>query len=328
MTVTNPEPLRPGEDTAFEPAIEPYCTVDGLKRHAKLLRSVLDPDKTIKLSRTQFAVLRCIGHSVQDVFSGRKPPIPVFPAHVTGSDRRDYQRLREIATLTELFPNHELATIVEFVSSWNLVHWREVALDHATHTERLRHRQNSLLADPPRHASAGITASRVLPENIAVEEARLLSTATLTPTERFMPPSIDFASEKAIALARIASTNSRGLAYCITARIFGFHSWADFEASFQLASRSKFDEELSASASAGRRKCQAQLLESLLPVDRFSAIDLLSLWKPTSSSMIYMSDLSWNPAVESNTPVVETRRSIRLGGTLSAKPRTKPGRQS
>ncbi len=307
-----------GGDSIFEP----YCTVDGLKRRAKLLRSVLDPDKTIKLSRVQFTVLRCIGHSTHDVFSGRRPPIPLFPAHVQRSDRRDYQRLREISTLSELLPDLELTTIVEFVSSWNLVHWREVALNQQLHTDWLRSGQPSQLVDQPCLAWAGLTASRVLPDNIAFEEARLSSYAMPSPKERFMPPTIDFASEKAVALATITSMSSRGFAYCVTARVFGFAGWADLEASFKLASRSQFDEEVGASESARRRKWQAQALEVLLSLDRFSAIELLSVWKPTSSSLRYAGNLSWNGSAEGSAPKTDNRQSARIIGTLSAKPRT------
>jgi len=322
LTVTNPEPLPPGEDTAFEPAIEPYCTVDGLKRRAKLLRSVLDPAKTIKLSRAQSTVLRCIGHATHDVFSGRRPPTPLFPAHVQRTDRRDYQRLREISTLSELLPDLELATIVEFVSSWNLVHWREVPLNQILHSDRLRDDQPSLLVGQSCQARAGITASQVLPRDIAFEEAKLSSYAMPSPVEQFMPPTIDFASEKAVALATLASLSSRGFAYCVTARVYGFASWADLEASFKLASRSRFDEEVTARESSRRRKWQAQALEALLSLDHFSAIELISVWKPTSSSLRYGGNLSWNAYPERRAPKTDSRQSARIIGTLSAKSRT------
>src|SRR5690349_168345 len=118
MTDATSDVLQAGNTAA----LEPHCTVEGLKRHAKLLRSKLGPDKTIKLSHAQTAVVRCIGRSLNNVFSGREPPKPVFPAHVQQSEQQDYQRYREVATLREMFPFLELAAIVEFVSSWNLVH--------------------------------------------------------------------------------------------------------------------------------------------------------------------------------------------------------------
>jgi hypothetical protein len=306
--------------TSDRAALEPHCTVDGLKRHAKLLRSKLDPDKTIKLSHAQTAVVRCIGRSANDVFSGREPSRPLFPAHVEQSERRDYQRHREIATLTEMFPDLELAAIIEFVSSWNLVHWREVASPSACDWSQPDVAPPFIdrLIGP----ALGTTASRVLPEDIDSEAMKLSRAAAPAPLEQFMPPSIDFASEKAVALAKIAGGRSLASAHYITTRIFGFDSWADLEASFRLASRSPFDEELGTGELSCRRKWQAELLGALLSTDRLSALELRSFWKPTSSSMLYASSFSWNPPADSSTSTIDTRNATRLSGKLSVKPRT------
>lgn len=302
--------------------LEPHCSVDRLKRNAKLLRSRLSLDKSMKLSHAQTAVVRCIGRAANNVFSGREPPQPTFPAHVKRSEQQDYQRYREIATLTEMFPNLQLAAIIEFVSSWNLVHWREVDPSQSAHSVWSQSDGKSPFVGRLREAALGTTASRVLPDDIDTEYVKLSGAVTPAPVERFMPPSVDFASEKAIALAKIAGGCTLGSAYYITARIFGFGSWADFELSFRLASRSQFDEELSASASAQRRKWQVEVLGALLSTDRLSALELRSFWNPTSASMNYASDLLWSALVKANAPTTETKNSPRISGKLTAKART------
>ncbi|TXC79091.1 hypothetical protein [Paraburkholderia azotifigens] len=301
--------------------LEPHCTVDSLKRHAKQLRSKFSPDKTMKLSHAQTAVVRCIGRAANNVFSGREPSKPTFPAHVKRSEQRDYQRYREIATLTEMFPDLQLAAIIEFVSSWNLVHWREVDPSQSAHGEWSRPDEASPFVGRFHGAALGTTASCVLPEDIDAEGAQLASIVTPTPIDRFMPPTVDFTCEKASALAKIAGTSSPSFAYYVTARVFGYGSWADFEQTFRLGARSQFDEELSPSALTRRRKWQAEALAALFSTDRLAAIELHSFWRPTSSLMNYASNVSRNPA-GTKAQLSETKNATRISGKLSAKPRT------
>jgi hypothetical protein len=317
MTDATSETLQPGSQAT----LEPHCTVEGLKRHAKLLRSKLGPHKTIKLSHAQIAVVRCIGRAANTVFSRREPPSPVFPPHVLESEREDYQRYREIATLTEMFPQIELTAIIEFVSSWHLIDWKEVAPEDSARRKPSAPEEGLSFAAGLRRAAMGMTASRVLPHDIDYQEVSLSTAATPAPPERFMPPSVDFASEKAVALAEITGSCTLAAAYYITAQIFGFANWAELEKSFRLASRSQFDEELCADAFAQRRKWQIELLSALFSTDRLSAVELRSFWKPTSSSMTYANHIWWSGPDRSNAQT-ETKNAARIGGKLSVKPRT------
>lgn len=298
----------------------PYSTIDAIKRRAKSIRKRLDPNKTIPLDVLQSAVARCLGRDHHHVFSGREPANPVFPSNLPAIEWPDFQRRREISVLSALLPNVSGVLIAAFVSWWGLVRWTNTPLESpAPPCFTSDSSTNSRIADS-RNQRYGFTASTEVPELTKEERDMFERMRFPNPPDQFMPPTVDFASQRAIALASIEKSMPLRIAYHVTAVAFGFGNWAELEASFKLSARSRFDEELPEDDILLRWVWQIYALQSHLGVTDLLAMQLHNKWRPTSQSLAPPARAaSQADALGSSSPTTTVRYRRRLSlqpGTL------------
>jgi hypothetical protein len=118
-------------------------------------------------------------------------------------------------------------------------------------------------------------------------DTSIWDTQKLPSEERFMPPTLWFAAEKARALATLAesagfSPHSLAGTFALTARVFGFTDWYELERMFSKGRRSLFDEEIPHTTSRRRHEWQVHVLESCLNLPRAVAVGIRLDWQPTS----------------------------------------------
>ncbi|WP_213305787.1 hypothetical protein [Paraburkholderia sacchari] len=325
-----------GPNAAEREDLAPFSDIDRLKRVAKALRKHLDPDKLIGLSRVQGAVVKCIGRDQNEVFSGLVPPHPIFPSKLAPRDRLNYQRSREVTVLREYFPHVDVGVIEDFLANWKLVVWRSV--DARGDEEGRSSKPAATTKDTPRR-KIGLNPGPVVSSDahleLTIHETKNLAPLILPVSiERFMPPTLSYAEERAAALSAITGTVSNGLALEFTARIFGFSDWSALSRGFVLAARSRFDEELPPTEVARRHRWQTAALGVMLTVEKVDAAVLLHYWRPTGQSPTYATLPSWQPSSSSKVPAATIsitpppRRPGRISLKKGANPRSLRGNPS
>ncbi|WP_176079753.1 hypothetical protein [Paraburkholderia tropica] len=134
--------------------------------------------------------------------------------------------------------------------------------------------------------------------------------------ERFMPPTLWFAAEKARQLATLAEPLPLAGAFALTARVFGYNDWADMEHQFAGGKRSLFDEELTSALSLRRHRRQVQVLQACLNLSKTGAVGLRLDWLPTSCTLPSCEKVQVQRA-DKTFASTGAKTATRLSGTLT-----------
>ncbi len=243
---------------------------DDINELANIIREKLDPQNTIGFESLRSAVAGCLGLDIEDFRSGSASATAVFPNHQKTVDKVAYQRNRERRILYSLLPNVSAEQIDEFISSWSLLRWPSPQIIQSPTVERVTGSRTSVKI-PKRRLKERENMGRLLP---------------LQTTDRFIPPSINFASECAVALASIDHSISPSVANHITATVFGYTEWGEIETSSRSNDRSRFDEELCEADVLQRLVWQTFVLTEYLGLRELYAMQVQSKWRPTSRSRL------------------------------------------
>lgn len=132
----------------------------------------------------------------------------------------------------------------------------------------------------------------------------------------FIPPTMNFASEKARVLANICPNMSLAIAHAITARLYGYVDWFDLDARFRPGVRGKFDEELTSDARRELHQWQARFLQACLGITKIEAVAFRIDWQPTSQSLKCCDRRDYGRRPRFNCKNLVERPKTRLSGTI------------
>jgi hypothetical protein len=290
----------------------PIGSVEAILRKARLMQKRLSTDEAkVKLQGAQQVTARCLGY--KDLFNLQKSASLGRQNSFDGDPEvtKSRQRIREISVLCEFLPHLTRNVIEEFVDSWRLMNWSllesggvetegEMRIPSLTSSKEAELPVTGVPCSATYRPAEVDMGSWVVPECIEVS----------------MPPTLDFASNKARALPAILSEVGDDEAHALTARIYGFESWSELERNFRPASRSKFDEELAKEELNGRRQWQRLVLQGCLKLSKIDAVSLRVNWKPTSQSLDYR-NISCDKQEFADDVYIDERRQV--PGRLSLK---------